>query len=179
MQSIPGMHDRGRVEVFCYAISPNDGTNFRQKLMNESEHFVDLSGVSFSLKDPLITVTLLDYMQWQSSRKDTTRWHPHSHQYERLHEGREERDFRVETSSHPGELQSFPQQEGYLLGDVARLSWNFWSSFYGLHHHGRGDVTNETRLFVQREARLHASYFLHRRSCADDEASHGESDLEG
>uniref|UniRef100_A0A914X6Z0 protein O-GlcNAc transferase n=1 Tax=Plectus sambesii TaxID=2011161 RepID=A0A914X6Z0_9BILA len=45
MQSIPGMHNRDRVEVFCYALSVNDGTNFRLKLMNESEHFVDLSQV--------------------------------------------------------------------------------------------------------------------------------------
>ncbi|CAD6188370.1 unnamed protein product [Caenorhabditis auriculariae] len=45
MQSIPGMHDRTKVEVFCYALSANDGTNFRQKLMNEAEHFVDLSAV--------------------------------------------------------------------------------------------------------------------------------------
>jgi protein O-GlcNAc transferase len=70
MQSIPGMHNRELVEVFCYALSPNDGPNFRwrnnfhkqplfmyhsseicrQKLMNESEHFVDLSQVcSFSI----------------------------------------------------------------------------------------------------------------------------------
>jgi protein O-GlcNAc transferase len=33
MQSIPGLHDRNRVEIFCYALSVNDGTNFRQKLM--------------------------------------------------------------------------------------------------------------------------------------------------
>ncbi|KAK0418691.1 hypothetical protein QR680_013716 [Steinernema hermaphroditum] len=45
MQSIPGMHDRSLVEVFCYALSPDDGTNFRQKIMNESEHFVDLNQV--------------------------------------------------------------------------------------------------------------------------------------
>jgi len=47
MQSIPGMHDRSRVEVFCYALSPNDNTNFRQKIMQESEHFIDLSSVCF------------------------------------------------------------------------------------------------------------------------------------
>lgn len=45
MQSIPGMHNRDRVEVFCYALSVNDGTNFRSKLMAESEHFVDLSTI--------------------------------------------------------------------------------------------------------------------------------------
>ncbi|CAB3402561.1 unnamed protein product [Caenorhabditis bovis] len=45
MQSIPGMHDRNVVEVFCYALSPNDGTNFRAKLAKEAEHFIDLSTV--------------------------------------------------------------------------------------------------------------------------------------
>uniref|UniRef100_A0A8R1HGY9 protein O-GlcNAc transferase n=1 Tax=Caenorhabditis japonica TaxID=281687 RepID=A0A8R1HGY9_CAEJA len=50
MQSIPGMHDRTRVEVFCYALSPNDGTNFRSKLIAESEHFVDFSQNPCNLK---------------------------------------------------------------------------------------------------------------------------------
>jgi protein O-GlcNAc transferase len=45
MQSVPGMHDRNRVEIFCYALSPDDGTNFRRKIMAESEHFVDLSTI--------------------------------------------------------------------------------------------------------------------------------------
>lgn len=43
MQSVPGMHDRSRFEIFCYALSPDDGTTFRSKIANESEHFVDLS----------------------------------------------------------------------------------------------------------------------------------------
>nr|KAG5706214.1 hypothetical protein BaRGS_019541 [Batillaria attramentaria] len=43
MQSIPGMHDRSRVEVFCYALSADDNTNFRGKIEMEAEHFVDLS----------------------------------------------------------------------------------------------------------------------------------------
>lgn len=41
------MHNRDSVEVFCYALSQNDGTNFRLKLMQESEHFIDLSQVCF------------------------------------------------------------------------------------------------------------------------------------
>ena len=53
MQSIPGMHDRSRVEVFCYALSSNDGTNFRQKLIDESEHFTDLSTVFFKFYSSL------------------------------------------------------------------------------------------------------------------------------
>lgn len=45
MQSVPGMHDRSRFEIFCYALSPDDGTTFRSKIANESEHFVDLTVV--------------------------------------------------------------------------------------------------------------------------------------
>lgn len=45
MQSIPGMHDRAHVEVFCYAISPDDGTTFRSKIAREAEHFIDLSQI--------------------------------------------------------------------------------------------------------------------------------------
>ena len=45
MQSIPGFHDRSRVEIFCYSLSPDDGTTFRAKIARESEHFIDLSQV--------------------------------------------------------------------------------------------------------------------------------------
>uniref|UniRef100_A0A915JDR3 O-GlcNAc transferase C-terminal domain-containing protein n=1 Tax=Romanomermis culicivorax TaxID=13658 RepID=A0A915JDR3_ROMCU len=50
MQSVPGLHDVGRVEIFCYALSSDDGTNFRRKIMQESEHFVDLSQVPDNVK---------------------------------------------------------------------------------------------------------------------------------
>ncbi|KAL7299273.1 hypothetical protein TKK_0007857 [Trichogramma kaykai] len=43
MQSIPGLHDRNAVEVFCYALSADDGTAFRSKIAREAEHFIDLS----------------------------------------------------------------------------------------------------------------------------------------
>ncbi|GAV00493.1 hypothetical protein RvY_11332 [Ramazzottius varieornatus] len=43
MQSIPGMHDRAKVEVFCYALSPDDQTAFRAKIARESDRFVDVS----------------------------------------------------------------------------------------------------------------------------------------
>jgi len=33
MQSIPGMHDRSKVEIFCYALSADDGTAFRSKVL--------------------------------------------------------------------------------------------------------------------------------------------------
>lgn len=45
MQSIPGMHDRNRFEIFCYALNQNDGSEFRKKIVNESEHFIDLSQI--------------------------------------------------------------------------------------------------------------------------------------
>ncbi|ESN92123.1 hypothetical protein HELRODRAFT_103978 [Helobdella robusta] len=43
MQSVPGFHDREKVEVFCYSLSPDDGTTFRGKVSSEAEHFIDLS----------------------------------------------------------------------------------------------------------------------------------------
>ena len=32
MQSIPGMHNRANVEIFCYALSADDSTTFRAKV---------------------------------------------------------------------------------------------------------------------------------------------------
>ena len=31
--------------MFCYALSPNDGTEWRQRTQNEAEHFVDVSAM--------------------------------------------------------------------------------------------------------------------------------------
>lgn len=45
MQSIPGLHGRQKVEIFCYALSPDDGTTFRSKIANGAEHFIDLSQI--------------------------------------------------------------------------------------------------------------------------------------
>lgn len=45
MQSIPGMHDKSRFEIFCYSLTSDDGTSFRQKIAYEAEHFVDLTAV--------------------------------------------------------------------------------------------------------------------------------------
>ncbi|XP_073955032.1 UDP-N-acetylglucosamine--peptide N-acetylglucosaminyltransferase 110 kDa subunit-like isoform X2 [Choristoneura fumiferana] len=45
MQSIPGLHDSSKVDIFCYALNPDDGTTFRSKINKESEHFVDLSSI--------------------------------------------------------------------------------------------------------------------------------------
>ena len=46
MQSIPGLHNRERVEIFCYSLSADDGTTFRAKIQREAEHFVDLSSTT-------------------------------------------------------------------------------------------------------------------------------------
>ena len=32
-----------RVEVFCYALSPSDGSEWRQRIEREAEHFFDVS----------------------------------------------------------------------------------------------------------------------------------------
>ncbi|ESQ49664.1 hypothetical protein EUTSA_v10019996mg [Eutrema salsugineum] len=46
MGSVFGMHNRENVEVFCYALSPNDGTEWRQRIQSEAEHFLDVSAMS-------------------------------------------------------------------------------------------------------------------------------------
>lgn len=45
MQSIPGMHDQSKLEIFCYALNPDDSTTFRNKIKQNSEHFIDLSNI--------------------------------------------------------------------------------------------------------------------------------------
>jgi protein O-GlcNAc transferase len=43
MASVFGMHDRRRVEVFCYAISASDNSEWRARIAAETEHFIDVS----------------------------------------------------------------------------------------------------------------------------------------
>eukprot|EP00762_Andalucia_godoyi_P002196 ANDGO_07469.mRNA.1 putative UDP-N-acetylglucosamine--peptide N-acetylglucosaminyltransferase S2.4.1.- len=45
MQSVFGMHDRSRFEVFCFALNPDDNSVFRSKIAREVEHFVDVSAL--------------------------------------------------------------------------------------------------------------------------------------
>ncbi|KAL7671437.1 hypothetical protein ACOME3_006335 [Neoechinorhynchus agilis] len=47
MQSVPGMHNRSRFDIYCYALTPDDGTNFRSKIKREAEHFIDISQMTF------------------------------------------------------------------------------------------------------------------------------------
>lgn len=42
------------VQVFCYALSPNDGTEWRQRTQSEAEHFVDVSAMSSDMIAKLI-----------------------------------------------------------------------------------------------------------------------------
>lgn len=37
------MHNRQRVEVFCYALSPSDGSQWRKRIEEGVEHFIDAS----------------------------------------------------------------------------------------------------------------------------------------
>ena len=42
-QSVYGYHDSSRFEVFCYALSPPDGSAWRRRIEKEAEHFKDVS----------------------------------------------------------------------------------------------------------------------------------------
>ncbi|TVU36056.1 hypothetical protein EJB05_17967 [Eragrostis curvula] len=46
MGSVFGMHNKDTVEVFCYALSRDDGTEWRQRIKGEAEHFIDVSMMS-------------------------------------------------------------------------------------------------------------------------------------
>ncbi|GAB2295664.1 hypothetical protein Dimus_029818 [Dionaea muscipula] len=54
MGSVFGMHDRENVEVFCYALSPSDGSEWRQRIQSEVEHFLDVSSMSSDMIAKLI-----------------------------------------------------------------------------------------------------------------------------
>lgn len=43
MQSVFGFHDLQEFSVFVYATSASDGSSYRRKIENESEHFLDCS----------------------------------------------------------------------------------------------------------------------------------------
>ncbi|KAH0691935.1 hypothetical protein KY289_019293 [Solanum tuberosum] len=47
MGSVFVMHDRENVEVFCYALRPNDGTEWGIRIQSEAEHFIDVSSLTF------------------------------------------------------------------------------------------------------------------------------------
>ena len=68
MQSVPGMHNRAFVEVFCYALTPSDNTSFRKKVEAEADHFVDLSKVHTWGSDTPHTCT------WGSDTPHTCMW---------------------------------------------------------------------------------------------------------
>ena len=42
------------MQVFCYALSPNDGTEWRQRTQFEAEHFIDVSAMSSDMIVKLI-----------------------------------------------------------------------------------------------------------------------------
>ncbi len=42
-QSIFGLHDLTKVEVFCYALTKSDGSSYRLKIEKDAEHFYDVS----------------------------------------------------------------------------------------------------------------------------------------
>ena len=40
--------------MFCYALSPNDSTEWRQRIQSEAEHFIDVSAMSSDMIAKLI-----------------------------------------------------------------------------------------------------------------------------
>lgn len=42
------------LQVFCYALSPDDGSEWRQRIQSEAEHFIDVSSMSSDMIARLI-----------------------------------------------------------------------------------------------------------------------------
>ena len=42
-----GRHDRERFEIFAYSFGPDDGSPYRQRMIAECEHFVDVAPLSY------------------------------------------------------------------------------------------------------------------------------------
>jgi protein O-GlcNAc transferase len=45
MQSVFGMHDRSKFEIFCFSLSESDNSSYRARIEADSEHFFDISKV--------------------------------------------------------------------------------------------------------------------------------------
>ncbi|KAI3738823.1 hypothetical protein L2E82_29007 [Cichorium intybus] len=54
MGSVFGMHNRDNIEVFCYALSQNDGSEWRMRIQSETEHFKDVSAMTSDMIARLI-----------------------------------------------------------------------------------------------------------------------------
>ena len=46
MQSVFGFHDKTKFEIHVYATSSSDGSRYRRKIQEESQHFLDVSNWS-------------------------------------------------------------------------------------------------------------------------------------
>lgn len=60
MGSVFGLHNRENIEVFCYALSQSDGSEWRQRISTEAEHFKD---VSSGLSDAIARLIAEDQIQ--------------------------------------------------------------------------------------------------------------------
>ncbi len=41
-----GLHDKTKFEITCYALSPSDGSQWRDRIESEVEYFKDISSLS-------------------------------------------------------------------------------------------------------------------------------------
>ncbi|KVH97002.1 hypothetical protein Ccrd_000906 [Cynara cardunculus var. scolymus] len=60
MGSVFGMYDRENVEVSCYALSPNDWSEWRLQIQLEAEHFKDISAMTSDMISSYIQYLVTD-----------------------------------------------------------------------------------------------------------------------
>ena len=120
MQSIPGKHNLNKFEIFCYSLSPDDGTQYRKKIERESQHFVDLSSIGDNLEaaDRIRADGIDILLNMNGYTKGKARKYCHNLMF--LIRSTQ-RNICIETSPHSSH--------------VARLSRVIWCRVYGLYHH--------------------------------------------
>ncbi|ORY32367.1 hypothetical protein LY90DRAFT_423103 [Neocallimastix californiae] len=58
MQSVFGLHDRRRFQVYCYSLSPSDQSQYRHTIERGADYFIDMN--NWSIKDIVERIALVD-----------------------------------------------------------------------------------------------------------------------
>ena len=100
MQSMFGMHNRDRFNVYVYTTSPWDGTAYRPRIANLVEHCIDISGWSLEAILRHIGEHEVHIREWRVSESARHRLNAaRSRQPWGVHEGHAERDLRCTACS--------------------------------------------------------------------------------
>lgn len=88
MQSVFGMHDLSRFDIFCYATTASDQSEYRIKIEREAQHFLDVSQwttqqvieqVQYDGIHILVNMSVVSFRMHMKARGSLTLWIPLTH----------------------------------------------------------------------------------------------------